>query len=91
MGQEIVITDQEVPKAVIEAVEDGRKVVAIKLLRESTGLGLANAKVIVDRLAAEHARQHPSQTAIRADNSGRRIIALMALFAAIFVAWRYFI
>lgn len=90
MSQEIVITDKDVPKEVIEAVADGRKVVAIKLLRESTGLGLANAKVIVDRLAAEHARTDPAQAVIRDDNSGRRIIALMALFASIFVAWRYF-
>ena len=90
MSQEIVVTDKEVPTEVIAAVAAGRKVVAIKLLRESTGLGLANAKVIVDRLAAEHARKHPAQAAIRDDNGGRRIVALMALFAAIFVAWRYF-
>jgi hypothetical protein len=90
MSQEIVITDKDVPKEVIDAVAQGRKVVAIKLLREATGLGLANAKVIVDRLAIRHAHNDPAQAAIRDDNSGRRVLAIMALFAAIFVAWRYF-
>ena len=89
MGREIVVTDSDIPQDVRDAVAEGRKVVAIKQLREATGLGLANAKVIVDRLAAEHARNNPAPAAIRVEGTGLRVLAVMALLAAIFVAWRY--
>lgn len=51
MNREVVITEDELPPEVIRAIEGGRKIEAIKLLRESTGLGLANAKVLVDKAA----------------------------------------
>lgn len=46
MQREICIDEDNLPSGAVEAIRAGRKVVAIKLLRESTGL--ANAKVIVD-------------------------------------------
>ena len=49
MKTEVIVTDNQLPPDVIKAIEDGRKVEAIKILREATGLGLANAKVLVDR------------------------------------------
>ena len=49
MSSEIVINDNELPPEVVMAITQGRKIEAIKLLREATGLGLANAKVLVDR------------------------------------------
>lgn len=49
MKQEVIVTDNQLPPDVIKAIEEGRKVEAIKILREATGIGLANAKVLVDR------------------------------------------
>lgn len=62
MSTEVIVTEQELPIEVIEAIRGGRKVEAIKILRESTGLGLANAKVLVDRAWRTHgpAREIPS-------------------------------
>lgn len=54
MNREVVITEDDLPPDVIRAIERGRKIEAIKLLRESTGLGLANAKVLVDKAARRH-------------------------------------
>ncbi len=51
MTKEVVLTENDLPPEVIRAIEDGRKIEAIKLLRESTGLGLAHAKVLVDKAA----------------------------------------
>lgn len=51
MKRELVITEDELPPEVIRAIERGSKIEAIKLLRESTGLGLAHAKVLVDKAA----------------------------------------
>ena len=54
MKKEVVITEDDLPPEVIRAISRGRKIEAIKLLRESTGLGLANAKVLVDKAARRH-------------------------------------
>lgn len=40
-----------VPPEVIELTRSGNKIGAIKALREATGIGLAEAKDIVDRIA----------------------------------------
>lgn len=54
MKSELVITEHQLPGEVIAAIEQGQKIEAIKLLREATGLGLANAKVLVDRAWRTH-------------------------------------
>ena len=61
MRSEVIITETDLPQDVLRAIQDGRKIEAIKLLREATGLGLANAKVLVDRAARQHAppTSHP--------------------------------
>jgi len=91
MSKEKIITESDVPEAVHEAVAAGQKIVAIKLLREATGIGLANAKVIVDRMASEHARQTPDQSAITEVSSTPKVLAVMVLVGAVFVAWRFFL
>ena len=62
MNAEVIVTEQELPPEVIDAIRQGHKVEAIKLLRESKGLGLANAKVLVDRAWRTHGpvREIPS-------------------------------
>lgn len=91
MDKELIINESDVPEGVRDAVAAGQKIVAIKLLREATGLGLANAKVIVDRMASEHARQNPEQTAITEVSSTPKVLAVMVLVGAIFIAWRFFL
>jgi hypothetical protein len=56
-----IITGESLPPEVIRAIEEGRKIEAIKLLRESTGLGLANAKVLVDKATRQHAPKNAPQ------------------------------
>ena len=54
MKSEIIVTEDELPADVLEAIKSGRKIEAIKILRETTGLGLANAKVLVDKAWRTH-------------------------------------
>ena len=54
MKPEVIVTENQLPREVIQAIEDGRKIEAIKILREKTGIGLANAKVLVDRAWRSH-------------------------------------
>ena len=49
MKPEVIVTDNQLPREVIKAIKGGRKIEAIKILRDETGIGLANAKVLVDR------------------------------------------
>ena len=56
MQAEVIVTDSELPADVIRAIQQGQKIEAIKILREATGLGLANAKVLVDRASRAHGR-----------------------------------
>ena len=54
MKSEVIVTEDELPADVVAAIKQGNKIKAIKLLREATGLGLANAKVLVDRASRTH-------------------------------------
>ena len=62
MSTEVIVTEQELPIEVIEAVRQGRKIEAIKILQDSKGIGLANAKVLVERAWRTHgpAREIPT-------------------------------
>jgi hypothetical protein len=43
---------------VVEAIERGHKIEAIKLVREQTGMGLKESKDLVDAYEAAHPRPH---------------------------------
>ena len=50
-GSQVEEKDRHYSNAVLHAVDAGRKIDAIKLLREETGLGLKVAKDEIDQLA----------------------------------------
>ncbi|HZW60063.1 MAG TPA: ribosomal protein L7/L12 [Woeseiaceae bacterium] len=91
MKQEVVLTEHELPAEVLQAIKQGRKVVAIKLLREATGIGLANAKVLVDRASARHAPRPPRQAVMRDYNpNNSRLLGMLLLVVLAFAAYKYF-
>lgn len=84
---EVVLTENELPGSVITAIQDGRKVEAIQLLREATGIGLANAKVLVDRAWREYGPEKPPPLEFRDPSmmptylkAGALVVLLVALF-----------
>ncbi len=80
MKPEVIITDTELPTEVIWAIAEGRKIEAIKMLRESTGIGLANAKVLIDRAWREHGPKKPLTPALTEDaGSGKLVVSLVAV------------
>ena len=89
MSAEVIVTDSELPPEVIDAIREGRKVEAIKLLRESKGLGLANAKVLVDRASRIHGPRKPIPSfADQPQRLSQMVKSLVAIF--IVVAAYYF-
>ncbi len=91
MSKEIVITAKDLPDDVVSAIKSGQKIEAIKLLRVATGLGLANAKVLVDAGARLHGiqQQHVSMTDPRDTTADLLKLVLMLMLS--FSAWYYFL
>ena len=88
MQTELVLTDEQLPSEVIRAIEDGRKIEAIKILREATGLGLANAKVLVDRASRIHGPKKPMPSTVSENSGGGKL--LVSLVAVMVLATVYF-
>ncbi len=85
MKSENVIADHELPTEVLQAIAEGRKIVAIKLLREVTGLGLANAKVLVDQATA----RHQQASGLSEESNAGRMIGMMLLLVVAFIVYKY--
>ena len=84
MKSEVIVGDDELPAEVLQAIKEGRKIVAIKLLREATGLGLANAKVLVDRAASRHGPADGGPSGFREEsNTGRLVSVVLVLLLAL--------
>lgn len=91
MKSEAAITEQDLPASVVQAIKQGRKVVAIKMLREETGLGMANAKVLVDRASARINPRPPRQVHMRDYNPvNGRLLGMAALLIAVFAVYRFY-
>ena len=76
--------------AVLQAVDAGRKIEAIKLLREETGLGLKEAKDEVDRLAQERKPSGAQDVAPLQDQGGAdAIIKIIVVALILFAIYRY--
>jgi ribosomal protein L7/L12 len=88
MQTELVLSDKQLPTEVLRAIEDGRKIEAIKMLREATGLGLANAKVLVDRVSRTHGPKR-EVVSFKDESSGAGKI-LVSLVAVMALATAYF-
>lgn len=74
--------------AVLQAVAAGRKIEAIKRLREETGLGLKEAKAAIDRLAHQH---QPAGTGMSEQGGAGALIKLIVAIVVVFVAYRFLV
>ena len=90
MQPEVIITENELPTEVMKAIVDGRKIEAIKILRESTGLGLANAKVLIDRASMVHGPKKPPNPFVpESTGPTKLVVSLIAIL--VLAAGYYFI
>jgi len=77
----------ELPTEVILAVQAGRKLDAIRILREKTGMGLTDAKVLVDRLAEDYGSELPPVSASREDSGNLRLLAALVVLGGLAAAF----
>jgi hypothetical protein len=90
MKSEVVITEQQLPGDVIEAIKQGQKIEAIKLLREATGLGLANAKVLVDQASRTHGPKKPIPNFSDQPEGVSGLVMSLFLVLLIIAAWYFY-
>ncbi|MDJ0760287.1 MAG: hypothetical protein QNJ19_12870 [Woeseiaceae bacterium] len=67
---------QELPDNVVESINDGNKIEAIKRLREASGMDLASAKAAVEGYGRSAPSDEPSEAVLSALAAGRKIEAI---------------
>ena len=80
-------TETELPAKVVESIKAGRKIQAIKALRESHGVGLREAKEIVEA----YVRENPVLQVHRLQESESgvgRLIFIAVIVVAGYIAYR---
>jgi hypothetical protein len=90
MKSEVIVTEQQLPGDVIAAIERGHKIEAIKLLREATGLGLANAKVLVDRASATHGPKKPIPSFADEPSGLGNLVKSLGLVLIVAAVWYFY-
>ena len=78
------ISKSGLPSEVMQAIAAGRKIEAIKLLRESEGIGLREAKAAVDALARGGNKM--THRAAPSDDTGMGRLALVCVVLGAVVA-----
>lgn len=78
--------NQEFPQDVVQAIENGNMIKAVKLLREHTGLGLKQSKELVEAYTKDHPAS--SQPIRRGDSNGLKI-PVIALIICIYLLYRF--
>lgn len=82
--------DIEISDDVISAIDVGHKIEAIKILRERTGLGLADAKHLIDRLARQRQGQPDVALAITEEGGAGGMIRMVVVIGVVLGVYFFF-
>ena len=74
-------------QAFADALYGGRKIEAIKQLREMSGLGLKESKDLIDKLETELRVAHPERFKSRPRTNPGCVLLLVLLFPAAVLLW----
>ncbi len=80
--------EPQLPGDVVAAIEAGRKIDAIRLLREAEGLDLAEAKRLVDLYAAKNPNLLTGSE-LKDEGSGGKLLFAVAVVIGSWLIWRY--
>ena len=83
--------EEKYSDAVLQAVDAGRKIEAIKLLREETGLGLKDAKHAIDKLIRDRRRATEGHSAMSEQGGADALIKMVALIVALIALYKVFV
>ena len=81
---------EELPPQVMHALKAGRKIEAIKLLREARGIGLAEAKDTVDSvLLTKPPAARPHRAGAKNDSGIARLVTVFVVLGACLAGYLY--
>ncbi len=83
--------EQELSPEVFQLLEQHRKIEAIKLIREETGLGLAEAKELAEAISGHNAPDTPPPPAMKEEGGAAGILAIVAAFLIAFLVYVFFL
>jgi len=82
--------DLEISDQVIAAIDAGHKIEAIKILREETGLGLSEAKDVIDSLARAKRGESGAGPGMVEEGGAGSMIKMIVVIAVILGVYFYF-
>lgn len=88
------MTIPDLPEDVLQAIDAGRTIEAIKLLREQRNLSLKEAKEAVEALEADiersfqHPDEHRDRRAVGVDPGPRRFVLLVIFLVVAYLVYR---
>ena len=91
MKSESPLTVNQLPPEVVDAIRNGSKVQAIKILRLATGIGLANAKVLVDEAARREGLQREYPIFADQPNSASLVLKVLLVAAIAIAVYQYWL
>ena len=83
--------EQELSPEIYQLLALGRKIEAIKLIREETGLGLAEAKEIADALSGHSATDTPPPPAMKEEGGAGGFFAIVAAILIAYFVYAFFL
>ena len=83
-----MLTEQELSPEVFRLLASGRKIEAIKLIREETGLGLREAKDLADAILGDHV---PTETAPPPMTEEGGAGGMIAIIIAVLIAYLVYV
>ncbi len=90
LEEDVEVDEQTFSDEIIAAVDSGRKIEAIKRLREETGLSLKEAKDAIDALSVERQVDPVIAAAMSEEGGAVGLIKLLVIVAVIVAAYYYF-
>jgi len=81
---------EDLPPQVMHALKAGRKIEAIKLLREARGIGLAEAKDAVDQVSLSKPHpEHAHRAAAKNDSGIGRLLLVFVVLGVCLAAYLF--
>ena len=83
---------EDIAPTILAALASGQKIEAIKLLRGATGLGLREARIIVEQLEADYGvgdQQRPSAPGFSEEGGAKSLVVIVVALVVGYLLYRY--
>ncbi len=83
--------EQELSPEIYQLISAGQKIAAIKLIREETGMGLAEAKHLAEAIAGHSTPESPSHPTMKEEGGAGGMLAIVVAVVIAFLVYVFFV